>query len=134
MSMSCAETLSLNSFIKCPVSSNPVRLIFSLQALLQTTGRRVVSSRCYRTSRSSLMPLVPIVVEQTGRGERSYDIYSRLLKERIVCLMGPVSVRGRGENSKEGSSLNHVPRCCGRQKFMVTRILAAMVFLPPGAR
>lgn len=34
--------------------------------------------------------LVPIVVEQTGRGERSYDIYSRLLKERIICLMGPV--------------------------------------------
>lgn len=33
---------------------------------------------------------MPIVVEQTGRGERSYDIYSRLLKERIVCLMGPV--------------------------------------------
>ena len=37
-------------------------------------------------------PLVPIVVEQTGRGERSYDIYSRLLKERIICLMGPVCV------------------------------------------
>lgn len=35
--------------------------------------------------------LVPIVVEQTGRGERSYDIYSRLLKERIICLMGPVN-------------------------------------------
>ncbi|CAH1103520.1 unnamed protein product [Psylliodes chrysocephalus] len=34
--------------------------------------------------------LIPIVVEQTGRGERSYDIYSRLLKERIICLMGPV--------------------------------------------
>lgn len=32
------------------------------------------------------MPLVPIVVEQTSRGERSYDIYSRLLKERIVFL------------------------------------------------
>ena len=30
------------------------------------------------------MPLVPMVVEQTGRGERSYDIYSRLLKERIM--------------------------------------------------
>ncbi|NCA83827.1 MAG: ATP-dependent Clp protease proteolytic subunit, partial [Opitutae bacterium] len=30
--------------------------------------------------------LVPIVVEQTGRGERSYDIYSRLLKERIVFI------------------------------------------------
>merc|ERR1711994_81312 len=35
--------------------------------------------------------LVPIVVEQTGRGERSYDIYSRLLKDRIICLMGPVN-------------------------------------------
>ncbi len=34
--------------------------------------------------------LVPIVVENTGRGERSYDIYSRLLKDRIVFLGGPV--------------------------------------------
>ncbi|KAI4461924.1 atp-dependent clp protease proteolytic subunit [Holotrichia oblita] len=33
---------------------------------------------------------VPVVIEQTGRGERAYDIYSRLLKERIICLMGPV--------------------------------------------
>ena len=36
------------------------------------------------------MPLVPMVVEQTGKGERSYDIYSRLLKERIIFLTGPV--------------------------------------------
>lgn len=36
-------------------------------------------------------PLIPIVIEQTGRGERSYDIYSRLLKERIICLMGPIN-------------------------------------------
>ncbi|MDA8328158.1 MAG: ATP-dependent Clp endopeptidase proteolytic subunit ClpP [Betaproteobacteria bacterium] len=35
--------------------------------------------------------MVPIVVEQSGRGERSYDIYSRLLKERIVFLVGPVN-------------------------------------------
>jgi len=34
--------------------------------------------------------LVPIVVEQTARGERSFDIYSRLLKERIIFLVGPV--------------------------------------------
>lgn len=34
--------------------------------------------------------LVPMVVEQTSRGERSYDIYSRLLKERIIFLNGPV--------------------------------------------
>ena len=34
--------------------------------------------------------LVPIVVEQTARGERSYDIYSRLLKERVVFIVGPI--------------------------------------------
>lgn len=36
------------------------------------------------------MNLVPMVVEQTGRGERAYDIYSRLLKDRIVFLGGPI--------------------------------------------
>ena len=35
--------------------------------------------------------LIPMVVEQTSKGERSYDIYSRLLKERIVFLVGPVN-------------------------------------------
>lgn len=35
--------------------------------------------------------LIPMVVEQTARGERSYDIYSRLLKERIIFLSGPVN-------------------------------------------
>jgi ATP-dependent Clp protease protease subunit len=34
--------------------------------------------------------LIPIVVEQTARGERSYDIYSRLLKERVVFIVGPI--------------------------------------------
>jgi ATP-dependent Clp protease protease subunit len=34
--------------------------------------------------------LVPIVVEQTARGERSYDIYSRLLKERVIFIVGPI--------------------------------------------
>ena len=34
--------------------------------------------------------LVPMVVEQTSRGERAYDIYSRLLKERLIFLTGPV--------------------------------------------
>src|SRR3989338_4289872 len=34
--------------------------------------------------------MVPIVIEQTARGERAYDIYSRLLKERVVFLVGPV--------------------------------------------
>ena len=47
------------------------------------------------TKYSSKMPeitnqLVPMVVEQTSRGERAYDIYSRLLKERVIFLVGPV--------------------------------------------
>lgn len=36
------------------------------------------------------MPLVPIVIEQTSKGERSYDIFSRLLKDRIIMLEGPI--------------------------------------------
>jgi ATP-dependent Clp protease protease subunit len=36
------------------------------------------------------MPLIPYVIEQTGRGERTYDVYSRLLKERIIFLGGPI--------------------------------------------
>ncbi|TFZ00429.1 ATP-dependent Clp endopeptidase proteolytic subunit ClpP [Ramlibacter henchirensis] len=35
--------------------------------------------------------MIPMVIEQSGRGERSYDIYSRLLKERVVFLVGPVN-------------------------------------------
>ena len=35
--------------------------------------------------------MVPMVIEQSGRGERSYDIYSRLLKERVVFMVGPVN-------------------------------------------
>ena len=35
--------------------------------------------------------LIPMVIEQSGRGERAYDIYSRLLKERVIFLVGPVT-------------------------------------------
>ena len=34
--------------------------------------------------------LIPMVIEQSGRGERAYDIYSRLLKERVIFLVGPI--------------------------------------------
>ncbi|XP_024222840.1 ATP-dependent Clp protease proteolytic subunit, mitochondrial isoform X2 [Bombus vosnesenskii] len=40
---------------------------------------------------SRYLNFIPVVVEQSGRGERAYDIYSRLLKERIICLMGPIT-------------------------------------------
>jgi len=42
------------------------------------------------TPDTQALNLVPIVVEQTARGERSYDIYSRLLKERLVFIVGPI--------------------------------------------
>jgi len=40
---------------------------------------------------TSMLGYVPMVIEQSGRGERAYDIYSRLLKERVVFLVGPVN-------------------------------------------
>ena len=43
------------------------------------------------TREGNTMPLVPMVIEQTNRGERSYDIYSRLLKDRIVFLGGEIT-------------------------------------------
>ncbi len=44
----------------------------------------------YGAQNTRALNLVPIVIEQTARGERSYDIYSRLLKERVVFMVGPV--------------------------------------------
>src|SRR6478752_7193178 len=44
---------------------------------------------CYRMSINN--QLIPIVIEKSGRGERAYDIYSRLLKDRIILLNGPVT-------------------------------------------
>lgn len=46
--------------------------------------------RWQRATEPQDLGLIPMVVEQSGRGERAYDIYSRLLKERVVFLVGPV--------------------------------------------
>jgi len=43
-----------------------------------------------RDDLAAQMNLVPMVVEQSSRGERAYDIYSRLLKERVIFVVGPV--------------------------------------------
>ena len=43
------------------------------------------------TDKITMNQLIPMVVEQTGKGERAFDIYSRLLKERIIFLVGPVN-------------------------------------------
>lgn len=55
-----------------------------------TAGNGLTLRRSLHGTATRPFPLIPIVVEQTGRGERAYDIYSRLLRERIVCVMGPI--------------------------------------------
>jgi ATP-dependent protease ClpP protease subunit len=51
--------------------------------------------------------LIPMVVEQTGRGERAYDIFSRLLKDRIVFI---------------GTAINESPSCCSSRRKTPIRI------------
>ncbi|GAW05021.1 Clp protease-domain-containing protein [Lentinula edodes] len=57
-------------------------------------GAKHLSRRYHPLANQSFSPasssLVPIVIEQTGRGERSYDIFSRLLRERVIMLYGPI--------------------------------------------
>jgi len=64
-----------------------LRCVKSTPSALQVISTRNASSGWDSPSNS----VIPFVIEQTGRGERSYDIYSRLLKDRIICLMGPVN-------------------------------------------
>tara|TARA_B100000315_G_scaffold255288_1_gene298299 strand:- start:407 stop:1021 length:615 start_codon:yes stop_codon:yes gene_type:complete len=45
----------------------------------------------YRDTEPQNLGLVPMVIETTGRGERAYDIYSRLLKERVIFIVGPIA-------------------------------------------
>ena len=53
----------------------------------------MITTSMTRTSAldTDMLGMVPMVIEQSGRGERAYDIYSRLLKERIIFLVGPVN-------------------------------------------
>ncbi|XP_001352265.2 ATP-dependent Clp protease proteolytic subunit [Drosophila pseudoobscura] len=59
----------------------------TISRLLQNNSLKCVTG----TTSSRSINLIPMVVEQTGRGERAYDIFSRLLKERIICLMGNIT-------------------------------------------
>jgi len=53
--------------------------------MIETTGM------LRETQSPQALGMVPMVIEQSGRGERAYDIYSRLLKERVVFLVGPIN-------------------------------------------
>jgi ATP-dependent Clp protease protease subunit len=57
-----------------------------IQYRQKITGENMLDSKHLETAAT----LVPMVVEQTAKGERAYDIYSRLLKERVIFLVGPV--------------------------------------------
>ena len=59
-------------------------------AMLSHTRSNAVSSQIPNSSNILSSGLVPVVIEQTGKGERSFDIYSRLLRERIVFVTGQV--------------------------------------------
>ncbi|VDM54632.1 unnamed protein product [Angiostrongylus costaricensis] len=62
-----------------------------LRRALSGLRQCVAAIHCGFTGSSSLAA-IPFVIESEGRGERSYDIYSRLLRDRIVCLMTPFNV------------------------------------------
>lgn len=62
-----------------------------MQCFKSIVANNLRFSKLFHTTAVTRNPLVPIVIEQTGRGERAYDIYSRLLKERIICVMGPIN-------------------------------------------
>lgn len=82
--MNIARTLTKVSSFSTPNILNRQSLKVSNKLFTDRQFHNVHNSKL-------LMPLIPMVVEQTGRGERAYDIYSRLLKERIICFMGPVT-------------------------------------------
>lgn len=63
-----------------------IRILYFLSQCTFTTPKIVAAHKNVIRN----FQTIPMVVEQSGRGERAYDIYSRLLKDRIVCLMGPV--------------------------------------------
>jgi hypothetical protein len=84
--------LILNKFIK----NSPAFLIndnLLSKCLINNSNTNVIgyTKNLLHTSDRKNNPMIPIVIEQSGRGERAYDIYSRLLKERIICFMGPVN-------------------------------------------
>ena len=70
------------------IKSNGLNLFKTLNKSIIKDPKNLI----HISNANNYAPMVPIVIEQSGRGERAYDIYSRLLKERIICFMGPVRV------------------------------------------
>ena len=79
------------------------RRVERVSARLRSRRRAAPSLEQRHPLDSRAMPLVPMVIERTARGEREFDIYSRLLNERIIFLGTPVDDRSRTSSS---------PSCC----------------------
>jgi ATP-dependent Clp protease protease subunit len=89
------------------------------------------------------MPLVPMVVEQTGRGERSFDIYSRLLGERVIFLGQPIDDEVANlivaqiihlESEDPDKDISLYLNCPGGQVYGGLAIYDAMQFVRPDVR
>ncbi|GBE78696.1 predicted protein [Sparassis crispa] len=76
--------------------ASPGRILRSLASTYRPGSQRIITSsrKFHPLAANWTAPpsssLVPIVIEKTGRGERSYDIFSRLLRERVIMLYGPI--------------------------------------------
>jgi len=62
-----------------------------LSSRINNTGNEMTAQFGKSALDTEMIGMVPMVIEQSGRGERAYDIYSRLLKERVIFLVGPVN-------------------------------------------
>jgi hypothetical protein len=86
----CSSSVVSRWGLLCQNQTRYVRLLFLETRFFLSAMLGLRLARHFHSTRS-LRNLVPMVIEQTGRGERSYDIYSRLLRERVIMLSGPVS-------------------------------------------
>jgi len=72
--------------------STAMKALFSTTKLITSTTKPKPSFLLTpQTSTTRAYSLIPMVIEHSSRGERAYDIFSRLLKERIVCINGPIN-------------------------------------------
>ena len=83
-----------NGLAQCAESGTAVSNLTKLTASNPSSPcGKLVNSNSFSTYESPQLNLVPMVIERTQRGERSFDIFSRLLRERIVSLTGPIDDR-----------------------------------------
>src|SRR5690606_39440871 len=64
--------------------------LFPYTTLFRSMVEDLVNAHLAQRQETQGLGMVPIVIEQSGRGERAYDIYSRLLREHVIFLVGPV--------------------------------------------